>query len=804
MVGLRAKLVNALVATKNYSGRRAPVWAVSLFLVSLGLCFVPLYNLLGYDFAFVIGLVAAFAAVDVGQGEVNRARATSRTPSERRVWNLVLRACATAFAIVLVPLAIITANALRVPNCNFATGLAFFALLPISTAVLAAALGALAGIVSVRRGRAMAFALPLASMAWAAARLYVQPPVYAFDVFGGFFPGPIYDEALTPPARLVYFRAANVLWVVTLVALTEAFTSARGSHAPHLSVRAMLEARRLGLMTVPRATALVALVLASLGAVVASGPLGFHRSQYELTQSLSRTHTTQHFVVHSSPSDGETSADIALFLRELEFRHHQLSQILQTQPQRPVRVFLFPNAEAKKDLVGAGATLFAKPWREEIYIQVDAFPPAHLRHELAHVFAASFGDPVFGISLRWLPWPRLASGLVEGIAEAADYSDPQGSATLHQDARMIVESGQAPPLRHIMGAGFSIAAGPKAYTLAASFTHFLLHRFGASRLAEVYRSGGDYNAAYGQPLSELEDAWKAFLLQQPVDDDQRATAQEHFRRPAIFKKVCARELAARLQEATRLRSSEPEKAVALIASVCSDDPGEPSYALSLAYAQAAAKQPQAAAATLEALLQRQDLTRPMQRRVASLKASLAVLNRNIDEATAAETTAFRLSTEQGDRRASLARLRALQDPRALGTLGRVLFGDNPSASLDPGLVLHLLNEFAHDFPDEALGPYLVGRQLVERDPVLAFSTLEKACPLAGDTASRPLPTPLPPLFLRECLRLRGQSAYRAGAYENAAAAWRASQTQATNEAERLRGGDALERIEWTKQHRGPL
>ena len=44
---------------------------------------------------------------------------------------------------------------------------------------------------------------------------------------------------------------------------------------------------------------------------------------------------------------------------------------------------------------------------------------------MAHVFAGAFGDPLFGVSLAWrwhgpLPLPTLASGLIEGIAEAAD------------------------------------------------------------------------------------------------------------------------------------------------------------------------------------------------------------------------------------------------------------------------------------------------------------------------------------------------------------------------------------------------
>ena len=77
----------------------------------------------------------------------------------------------------------------------------------------------------------------------------------------------------------------------------------------------------------------------------------------------------------------------ALMMRDLEFRHHQLRHTLGVEPAAPVRVYAFASAEQKKDLVGAGGTLFAKPWTREIFVHGDRFPVRRLRHELAHVFA---------------------------------------------------------------------------------------------------------------------------------------------------------------------------------------------------------------------------------------------------------------------------------------------------------------------------------------------------------------------------------------------------------------------------------
>src|SRR4029079_11818418 len=71
-------------------------------------------------------------------------------------------------------------------------------------------------------GRLLAVAFPVASVVWALLRLYRDPPVFAFDPFGGYFPGPIYDEALRPPLTLLVFRIVNLVWIATAVAIAAA------------------------------------------------------------------------------------------------------------------------------------------------------------------------------------------------------------------------------------------------------------------------------------------------------------------------------------------------------------------------------------------------------------------------------------------------------------------------------------------------------------------------------------------------------------------------------------------------------
>ena len=71
----------------------------------------------------------------------------------------------------------------------------------------------------------LAFATPVVSLLWTLLRLYRDPPVFAYDPFGGYFPGPIYDEALRPPLPLLLFRVANAVWAATAIVLALAHDS---------------------------------------------------------------------------------------------------------------------------------------------------------------------------------------------------------------------------------------------------------------------------------------------------------------------------------------------------------------------------------------------------------------------------------------------------------------------------------------------------------------------------------------------------------------------------------------------------
>ena len=162
---------------------------------------------------------------------------------------------------------------------------------------------------------------------------------------------------------------------------------------------------------------------------------------------------------------------------------------------------------------------------------------------------------------------------------------------------------------------------------------------------------------------------------------------------------------------------------------------------------------------------------------------------NNEQARAAE-----LASSEAERRQALAKLKALADPTARATLGRALFGaEVRTVNEDPMLTFYLITEYARLVPTDMLGPYLVGRQLLARDPARALPHLARAC----DSG----PTTLAPEFLRECRRMLVDAAYRIGDFPRARNALERLAADANGEADRLRALDLRARIDWAASRR---
>jgi hypothetical protein len=760
--------------------RRTWIWAVLLAGLGALLCALPLFGLLGFEFCFVLGIAAAFAGAHLGAGEVGDARAgASRSDGERadaRPLRVVTALWGAAFcrglALLALPLTVVTLNALRVRNCDWPDGLAWFALLPVASLAMGAALGVVAGLASPRGAVAvgLAWAGIVASVAWSAWRFYAAPPIFAYDPFGGYFPGTLYDEEVAIPGALLWARLYHATGALAALAACAAFLDGR-----------RLRLRRFAASSDRRGAALFAAALAAAALLLygARARLGFQLDADDIARALGGERGTPHFVLHYSPS-GPWAKEIDLHAAEHELRYAQLARRLGVEPRVPVHAFLFDSAAQKQALMGAAHTFVAKPWRREIYLQHEPWPHPVLAHELAHVFAGAFGDPLLGIARRGA---AINVGLVEGVAVAAAWHG--APLTPHQTVAVLRREGIEPPLARVLSLRFFGLNASQAYAVAGSFCRFLLDAYGPAPLERVYREGGTpaaFAAAYGAPLDALAARWHAVVDAQPLPDEARQLAAERLRRPTVFHKVCAHDLALRRQAAQRAGAAgDRARALDELEAVCADDPDDPQTLADVLEAARAADRPDEVRRRAEQLLSGARTPPSLRARAHVVLGDLALERGELDAARAAYRAAEALPDEEAAARLTTVKRLATETPPVEPGLMHWLV--DPPGKRDSALDLYALRELDAAHPERGLYAYLLGRQLVAR------GRFAEAAAVLGRALAAGLPDAR---FVREALRQQGIARLRAGDAAGARAAFERLADGAP-EGIRLEAADWLER-----------
>ncbi len=507
---------------------------------------VPLLNYLGYEFSALTALLTGIAS---GLLTIRAVREGSPGGGGMPAPGAGARAAGASAAVsgllLLIPLAVMTGNALVVRNCSIAEGLAFFVLLAPVSAAFGVALGFFSGI-HAEHPRVLFFSACAIFFAYSAALGYFTPAVFSYNFLYGFFPGLTYDEALPLTRTLILFRlltlfvAAVLLWA-GMITVTDAPAAPPG--------RRRLVTLALGLLTRERRIRSLVIACALAGFYVFRCDLGFESTSSFIRRTLGAELTTEHFVLYYSPSSF-TADEIRQVAREHEFRLSQVASAIPALPGARFESYIYPSSEIKQQLIGAGNTDIAKPWSGQIHLSRESLEGS-LKHELVHAAAAPFGLPVIRAS--------LSTGLVEGLAMALD--GEWGNRTLHEYAAALQEAGIAPPIGDIMSLwGFASQHSSVSYVLAGSFCRYLIDRYGMVNLLTVYRSL-DYRAVYGRSLADLSHEWEEYLGSVPLEDEDQDGIDALFRRAPIFRKVCARVLAHRAGEA-RASFARKEYAVA--------------------------------------------------------------------------------------------------------------------------------------------------------------------------------------------------------------------------------------------------
>ncbi|MCA9670099.1 MAG: hypothetical protein KC503_31100 [Myxococcales bacterium] len=773
--------------------RRGLLWLIAAAGAAVACCFVPLFARIAYPFALVMALVVPVAATHLGTRVVARARSgddalllTASPP--RAMLALYGRAAAASLALLVLPLLIVTINAARVRTCDPLPGLLFLALMPLLGALAGAALGVIVALLLPRPALASALSLLLllGSVGVSLWRFYATPAVFAYDPFVGYFPGAIYDPDVAVRAPLLWYRLHTTMWVAGALLLA---ARQLDPAALRLRWRPLPAARSWRLL----GASLLALGLAAT-LFALRGRLAFAPDGADIRRELGGARHTEHFDIHFPRSLSPSVVDA--LVADHELRYAQLSALMKLRPPR-IRSYVFASAEQKRRLMGAARTLIAKPWRREIYLTRSRFPQRALRHELAHIFAADWGDGLLGIALGtarflgFIPVPVPNMGLVEGLAVAAEWP-AAGESTPHQQALALVKLELAPPLRRLFGIGFYGFAGGRSYTYAGSFIRWLADTRGWPLVSKLYRSGGDFAGVYRRPLAKLAAEWRQFLRTKiTLPDAQLQLARERFRQPGIFRRACPLVIANLRGDAADLeQKGQLRQATAVRERICRFEPGDPGNLFALMETLANAGETARALATAKRILGHRSTSKPLARKVHELSGDLQWLDGHEDQATAAYALAAKLAAGPGGRRLLALKRRALRwakqpaRARAAALLRDYLLpprGEHRSGARDTNLA----HELQAALPaSSGLGYYLLSKQLEYR------GLPREAAAMAQRALRRGLSHPD---VIVEARWVLGRGSYHSGALFRAAAVFRALARDARAAGTRLRARDWYER-----------
>ena len=711
------------------SHRPVRVWGAVAALAAAGLCFVPLFDLLAYEFSFAMALVASLGAGLCAAALPDRLRAEAPSPGQA-----IGAALGTGAGLLVGPLVLSLTNALRVPNCDVLEGLAFYAILPLPSVLFAAAVGLAAGTVARRRRATIAFvAIWVSSIVWSLLRFWSTPAIFAYDPFGGFFPGTLYDEVVEIRVPLLTYRAGTLSATSAILLLTWAGLDADLRWRP-----ALLGANRW--------RAVAAVITAALAATVwLAGPaLGHRVDADDIARILAAQRTSRRCVIYYP--EALPAEDARRLGDDCDFRVAQAEAQFGTRLSSRLHAFFFVDGSQKRDLQGAASTYIAKPWRREVYLQLDRFPHPVLKHEVAHVVAGTFGRPPFRIAaegLGLLPVP----GLIEGAAVAVGWERDQ--LTAHQWSRAMIDLGIARSPEDVLGLSFLGRVAAQSYTLSGSFCRFLLDRHGARRFRVLYRTS-DFGRAYGRPASALVREWRTFLRTVPLEHGDLIAAKARFDRPSVFGKPCAHENAQLRDRVRDLQAGgNDRRAVQVCRRIVDNDPDSVRDRVALLRSLVRAERWQAAERLARTMAADERLGEAVNREAAEQLADLAWIAGRPDEARRGYQALLTGAPSEDAVRMLTVKAIGTADPGLEPTLRAFLLEHGRPES--PPVAIYRLQALLARSPDSGLVHYLLGRQLDNQ------SEHELARPHFEAAARLGLPERLAP----ENLRLLGQCQFLA-------------------------------------------
>lgn len=721
-----------------------PHWRAATFVVAalLGIGFLPLFGGPGYEHSLATGLLVPSVAA------IATARSVARSAGEETPLASFSRGILLGLALAFLSLLTAFVHAARVGICEIGGALVYFGLTAATGAAMGGAWGAVAGhavLTFVSRGyltkstRANALAIllavagPVGSAVISVVRFVTSPMIFAYDPFVGYFSGTLYDTVVDAGPPMLTYRLGSLATLVSAALFASLLTRKEpttGLFTIELHARGARGRALVGLLA----------ALASIATIACGTRLGHFSTVESITTALGSTkHGVRCDVVFPSTTREQ---EATLLLKDCEEQLAAVEKRLDAHGPPRVHAFFFRDADEKKRLMGAAHTYIAKPWREEVYLQLGGYPHPVLGHELGHVVAGSFGRGPFRIagSLGGIvPNP----GLIEGVAVAAapDDDDLDGATW----ARAMKDIGVLPSMQHVFSLGFLEDASSKSYTLAGAFVTWIGLRFGLPVIHAWY-GGASIEALTNLDWPRLDAEFRAHLDTLKLSGNALSIARAKFDKPGIFGRKCPHLVDALRHQADTCRDTQRyEEALRLYRQAIAKDAHDFASQKDVANLERRHGNRAHGRAALEALANADEkqVPRTYKDRAEEALADAAFIDGDFGEAAARYDTLIQRTVDEDVARTLEVKALGAADPNARAAVQTLLLGDerhgpHPFAS---GVDLGTWN--VHD--PTGLSAYLIGRNFVNH------GHYERAAVALEKAIGAPLPSRR---IAREALRQR--------------------------------------------------
>ena len=417
--------------------------------------------------------------------------------------------------LLLVPLLISILNSLITTTCSLTDGFLFYIVITIPSIIIGSALGLVSYYIYPKYSRITFILLLGVTAIIPVLEIYFNPQIYFYNPLVGFYPGTIYDERLSFTFRLLIYRLINVMFFLLVIYFTERI------------IKHTLKINKMLFLVLISSMIIVFLICSSF--------LGFSTTRGRIETSLKGKCYTEHFEIIY-----DTSIDTA-YLKNIiinhEFFYFELKKFFKDEPHRKITSFIFKNNRQKGELFGSENADVAKPWLYQIYTTAGSYDN-NLKHEIAHIFSASFGIGPFKLAHNFNP------ALIEGIAEAA--APLYNTWYLDQIASIAYTNNYIIPINNLYsGLNFFGQVSGLSYVYAGSFTNYLINRYGIKKFKEWYK-GKSFSEIYDSSLTDIAGKYYEYLQQLGFTNKQNA-AQYYFGKQTIFSKFCPRYIAGQLE-----------------------------------------------------------------------------------------------------------------------------------------------------------------------------------------------------------------------------------------------------------------